>query len=97
MHGVVDINQPPQTRYFSLSRLSAYVHFRDTAAFDRALDLLTVRTTAGAFSFRKLAETFSNMKAMTEAMDTPLGTVFDTVTAPRAEQFLFIHDHYKNL
>ena len=30
-----------------------YVHFRDTAAFDRALDLLTVRTTAGAFSFRK--------------------------------------------
>lgn len=74
-----------------------YVHFRDTAAFDRALDLLTVRTTAGAFPFRKLAETFGSMKAMTEAMDTPLGTVFDTVTAPRAEQFLFIHDHYKNL
>lgn len=74
-----------------------YVHFRDTAAFDRALDLLTVRTTAGAFSFRKLAETFSNMKAMTEAMDTPLGQVFDTVTAPKNEQFLFIHDHYKNL
>ena len=37
------------------------------------------------------------MKAMTKAMDTPLGTVFDTVTAPRAEQFLFTHDHYKNL
>lgn len=74
-----------------------YVHFRDTAAFDRALDLLTVKTTAGAFSFRKLAETFGSMKAMTKAMDTPLGTVFDTVTAPRAEQFLFIHDHYKNL
>ncbi len=74
-----------------------YVHFCDTAAFDRALDLLTVRTTAGAFPFRKLTETFSNMKAMTKAMDTPLGTVFDTVTAPRAEQFLFIHDHYKNL
>lgn len=52
---------------------------------------------AGAFSFRKLAETFGSMKAMTKAMDTPLGTVFDTVTAPRAEQFLFIHDHYKNL
>ena len=74
-----------------------YVHFRDTAAFDRALDLLTVRTTASSFSFRKLAETFGSMKAMTEAMDTPLGKVFDTVTAPRAEQFLFIHDHYKNL
>ena len=73
------------------------MHFRDTAAFDRALDLLTIRTTAGAFSFRKLAETFGSMKAMTKAMDTPLGTVFDTVTAPRAEQFLFIHDHYKNL
>ena len=74
-----------------------YVHFRDAAAFDRALDLLTVKTTAGAFPFRKLAETFSNMKAMTKAMDTPLGQVFDTVTAPRNEQFLFIHDHYKNL
>lgn len=72
-----------------------YVHFRDAAAFDRALDLLTVKTTAGAFPFRKLAETFSNMKAMTKAMDTPLGQVFDTVTAPRNEQFLFIHDHYK--
>ena len=44
-----------------------YVHFRDTAAFDRALDLLTVKTTAGAFSFRKLAETFGSMRRLQEA------------------------------
>lgn len=74
-----------------------YVHFQDAAAFDRALDLLTVKTTAGAFSFRKLAETFGSAKAFAEAFGTPLGDVFDCVTAPRAEKFLFIHDHYKNL
>lgn len=74
-----------------------YVHFRDTAAFDRALELLTVKTTGGAFSFQKIAETFRSVKRLGEALNTPLGEVFDVMTAPKKEKFLFIHDHYKSL
>ena len=74
-----------------------YVHFRNTAAFDRALKILTVQTTGGAFSFQEIAETFRSVNALGQALNTPLGEVFDVMTAPKNEAFLFIHDHYKSL